>query len=63
MSKLSDGSSCIVVKFENDKEHDLLLNYLHDNNYKGELKGPIGMDQYSCNWYWININAFWCYIK
>ena len=59
MSKfeLSEGSACIVVRFEDDEERKELLDYLHNNDFKAIIKGPMGMEQYSCNWYWINMNS------
>jgi len=53
---LSDGSACILVKYLNNEEKKL-IDYLNKNRYKHLLKGPIGLEQYKCDWYWININS------
>ncbi len=54
--ELSEGTACIVVKFENDEEKKVLLDYLHNNGFKVILKGPIGFSSL-CNWYWVNMNS------
>lgn len=55
--KLSEGTACILVKYSDDKDEKTLLNYLKKNNFINELRGPLGMNQYKYNWYWININS------
>ena len=55
--ELSEGSACLVVRFEDSAECKKILDYLHNNGFKAILEGPIGMEQYSCNWYWVNMNS------
>ena len=55
-NELSEGTACVVIRFEDDEEKKALLDYLQDNAYKGTWKGPEGFGGI-CNWYWVNINS------
>ena len=55
-NELSEGTACVVVRFEDDEEKKALLDYLQDNDYKGTWKGPEGFGGI-CNWYWVNISV------
>ena len=54
---LNKGTSCFLVRFNNDNENDKLLKYLKENDYKwvnissSIPRGP---------WYFINLNTKMC---
>lgn len=59
LNLLEKGTSCFLVRFNNDNENDKLLKYLKENNYNWVTVTssiPRG------TWYFININAKMCIV-